>query len=310
MDAPAATPPAAASSGATRFDPLRDIDQMAALIAEASDVSVDAARQKLQYELANPGRSVADDFAARGGRRYVAGPAMDEFYTSTDAFLYELAVWNRNRLKQGMRKWVAGHMARVGRPMDVLSIGDGMGFDCLHWARKGHRVTYFELPGKSERFARGLFRETGVEMPMLTDPAKIPVGAFDAVTCLDVLEHVPDPPAMVRTIASYLRPGGLLYVSAPFHLILPWYPTHLKSSRRFAGRLSLYTGAGLELAGGRPGWDPIVLRKPGDAVPDVSAGGAKLGVRLGTALWLPGRFTAWPYAWLHWLRKATNRPFA
>lgn len=293
----------------TRFDPLRSLDQMASLIAEASGVAVDEARRRIEYELQHPGRSVADDFAARGAPRYTAGPAMDAFYEQTDAFLYELAVWNRNRLKQGMRKWVAGHMKRIGKPLDVLSIGDGMGFDCLHLWRQGHRVTYFELPGKSERFARALFRETGAQVPMLTNPADIPQEAFDAVTCLDVLEHVPDPPAMVRTIAGYLRPGGLLYVSAPFHLILPWYPTHLKSSRQYAGSLRLFTDAGLELAAGRPGWDPAVFHKPGSALPNLSSGKAKAAVRLGGMLWMPGRYMAWPYAGLHWLRKWTNRRF-
>jgi SAM-dependent methyltransferase len=292
------------------FDPLRNLQQMAGLIAEASGVSAAEAAERLERERKRPGHAVADDFRTRGGTRYTAGPAMDAFYGSTDAFLYELAVWNRNRLKDGMRKWIAKHMARVGRPLDVLSIGDGMGFDCLYWARKGHRVTYFELPGVSERFARGLFRESGVQIPMLTDPTAIPAESFDAITCLDVLEHVPDPREMVLNFAGYLRPGGLMYVSAPFFLILPWYPTHLRSNRRFSGSLSLYKQAGLELVGGRPGWDPLVLRKPGDAVPRLHSPLSAAAVRAMSLFWLPGRVTAWPYGWLHWLRKFSNRDFA
>jgi SAM-dependent methyltransferase len=293
-----------------RFDPLRDRGQMAALIAEASGVPLAEAERRLDTELRHPGRSVADDFAARGGPRYTAGPGMDAFYATTDAFLYELAVWNRNRLKHGMRKWIGRHMARAGKSLDVLSVGDGLGFDCLHWARAGHRVTYFELPGLGERFARRLFAESGVAMPMLTDPAAIPTGAFDALTCLDVLEHVPDPPAMVRTLASYLRPGGLMYVSAPFQLVLPWYPTHLRASRRYAGSLGLYRQAGLELAGGRVGWDPVVLRKAGGPSAASARAAAGLAVRLAAPVWAAGRFAAWPYAPLHWVRRAMNRPFA
>ena len=292
-----------------RFDPLHDLSQMAGLIADASGVSQEEASRRLEAERRHPGRAVAADFAARGGDRYTAGPAMDAFYGATDAFLYELAVWNRNRLKHGMRQWIGRHLARVGRALDILSIGDGLGFDCLYWHRKGHRVTYFELPGTSERFAQNLFARSGVEIPMLNDPAAIATDRFDALTCLDVLEHVPDPPSMVRSLASYLRPGGLLYVSAPFFLILPWYPTHLRSSRRYAGRLSLYRQAGLKLVGGRPGWDPIVLQKPGGDDANVKSTASTLAVQAAAAIWAPGRLAAWPYAGLHLIRRACNRPF-
>jgi SAM-dependent methyltransferase len=282
---------------------------MASLIAEASGVEVAEAERRLEVELRHPGRSVAEDFAARGGPRYTPGPQMDAFYASTDAFLYELAVWNNNRLKIRMRRWIGRHMGGAGRPLDVLSIGDGLGFDCLHLARQGHRVTYFELPGQSERFARRLFEQSDVAIPMLSDPAAIPAGAFDAITCLDVLEHVPDPPAMVRTLATYLRPGGLLYVSAPFQLVLRWYPTHLRESRRYAGDLRLYEQAGFTLVGGRAGWDPIVVQKADAAGQKPNPMSARVSVLLAKPLWTLGRYVAWPYVPLHFFRRLMSKEF-
>ncbi|MDB5303728.1 MAG: ubiG 2 [Phycisphaerales bacterium] len=281
---------------------------MASLIGEVSGEPIGRVIERLEYERSHPGRTVAEDFARAGGPRYVWGPHLEKFYGSTDAFLYELAVWNRNGIKRQLRRWVTRRMARQGRALDVLSVGDGMGFDCLHLARKHHRVTYFELPGLGERFARKLFKKTGRDIPMLTDPARIPLESFDAVTCFDVLEHVPDPPAMVRTLASYLRPGGLLYVSAPFFMVLPWYPTHLRSNRKFSGCLHLYRQAGLRLADGRLSWLPIVLQKPAPEVPAAGSMGATLARVAAPFHWL-GRASAWPFFPGHIVRRLCNRPY-
>jgi 2-polyprenyl-6-hydroxyphenyl methylase/3-demethylubiquinone-9 3-methyltransferase len=45
--------------------------------------------------------------------------------------------------------------------------------------------------------------------------AKLGLGRFDLVTCLEVIEHVADKPAFVRQLASHLAPGGLMVLSTP-----------------------------------------------------------------------------------------------
>ena len=286
------------------FDPLRKIEDMASLISEVTGEATASVIDALERERRHPGRTVAEEFRKRGGPRYQWGPHLEAFYSSTNAFLYELAVWNRNLLKATMRRWTTRHMARQGRPLDVLGIGDGLGFDCLHLSHKKHHVTYFELPGTSEQFARMLFGRTGHDIPILTDPASIPRESFDAIICFDVLEHVPDPISMVNTLASYLRPGGHIYVSAPFYMILPWYPTHLRGNRRFSGSLNLYRQAGLQLIAGRLTWYPIVLRKPGPTPPPPER--ATIGLRLTGAIQALGRVAAWPFVPVHFLRWMGN----
>jgi SAM-dependent methyltransferase len=45
--------------------------------------------------------------------------------------------------------------------------------------------------------------------------ARHPGARFDIVTCFDVIEHVPNPTALLRGIAAVLRPGGLVFISCP-----------------------------------------------------------------------------------------------
>jgi SAM-dependent methyltransferase len=292
------------------FDPLHNLHQMAALISEITGDSPSRVIERLECERLHPGRTVADEFSKCGGQRYKWGPHVEAFYASTSGFLYELAVWSRNSAKSAMRRWTTRHMAAGQRSLDVLCVGDGLGFDCLHLARKGHRLTYFERDGLSERFARKLFERSGCEVPVLTDPSLIGRESFDAITCFDVLEHVQHPPEMVTSMAGWLRPGDFMYVSAPFYMILPWYPTHLRSNRRFSGSLRLYREAGLQLAGGgRFTWYPIVLQKPDPAAVTSRFSFRSVAAQLTAGIQMVGQHVAWPFFPVHLLRRMCNRRF-
>ncbi|MGB8433732.1 MAG: hypothetical protein WCE38_05695, partial [Burkholderiales bacterium] len=86
------------------FDPLRDPFQMAQLIAQASSRPPGAVLEQLETEFHAFGSSVAKDFHARQLSPHVWSEDLARFYRQTDAFLYELAVWNCNRIKRRMRR--------------------------------------------------------------------------------------------------------------------------------------------------------------------------------------------------------------
>ncbi len=99
----------------------------------------------------------------------------------------------------------------------ALDVGCGGGLLCESLARAGARVTGIDLaPGMIE-VARLHAAEQSLDIQYdLLDADTVATqrpGAFDIVTCMEMLEHVPDPQRMIATLARLVRPGGSVFVS-------------------------------------------------------------------------------------------------
>ena len=100
----------------------------------------------------------------------------------------------------------------------VLDVGCGGGILADSMARKGANVTGIDLASKSLRVAQlhaletGTpniqYREVSVEALAQEQPA-----SFDVVTCMEMLEHVPDPGSVVRACAELVKPDGWVFFS-------------------------------------------------------------------------------------------------
>ena len=100
----------------------------------------------------------------------------------------------------------------------VLDVGCGGGILADSMARKGANVTGIDLASKSLRVAQlhaletGTpniqYREISVEALAQEQPA-----SFDVVTCMEMLEHVPDPGSVVRACAELVKPDGWVFFS-------------------------------------------------------------------------------------------------
>lgn len=111
--------------------------------------------------------------------------------------------------------YVAGRAPlRGARALDV-GCGGGLLSEAL--AREGAQVTAIDLAPDLLRIARLHGLESGVKVEYRqagaeTLAAEMP-GAFDLITCMEMLEHVPDPGSVLAACATLLRPGGCLFVS-------------------------------------------------------------------------------------------------
>lgn len=99
----------------------------------------------------------------------------------------------------------------------VLDVGCGGGLLSEALAGEGARVTAIDLAPDLLKMARLHGLESGVRVEyrqMAVEAlADEQPGAFDAVTCMEMLEHVPDPASVIRACARLLKPGGSLFVS-------------------------------------------------------------------------------------------------
>ncbi|PPU13718.1 MULTISPECIES: bifunctional 2-polyprenyl-6-hydroxyphenol methylase/3-demethylubiquinol 3-O-methyltransferase UbiG [Xanthomonas] len=99
----------------------------------------------------------------------------------------------------------------------VLDVGCGGGLLSESMARLGAQITAIDLAPELVKVARLHSLESGVQVDYrvqsVEDLATEQPGSFDAVTCMEMLEHVPDPTAIIRACASLLKPGGKLFLS-------------------------------------------------------------------------------------------------
>ena len=100
----------------------------------------------------------------------------------------------------------------------VLDVGCGGGILTESMARRAARVTGIDLASKPLGVARLHALESGVANLDYREIATEALAAeqassFDIVTCMEMLEHVPDPAAVVRACAQLARPGGWVFFS-------------------------------------------------------------------------------------------------
>jgi 2-polyprenyl-6-hydroxyphenyl methylase/3-demethylubiquinone-9 3-methyltransferase len=100
----------------------------------------------------------------------------------------------------------------------VLDVGCGGGILADSMARKGANVTGIDLSSKALRVAQlhALEAQTGnVQYREISAEAlaREEAGSFDVVTCMEMLEHVPDPGSVVQACAQLVRPGGWVFFS-------------------------------------------------------------------------------------------------
>ena len=112
-------------------------------------------------------------------------------------------------------EWINARAPLAGQK--VIDIGCGGGILAESMARKGADVTGIDLSEKALKVAdlhsleaevRVRYKHIAAEEMAAQEP-----GQYDIVTCMEMLEHVPDPASIVRAAATLVKPGGHVFFS-------------------------------------------------------------------------------------------------
>jgi 2-polyprenyl-3-methyl-5-hydroxy-6-metoxy-1,4-benzoquinol methylase len=162
--------------------------------------------------------------------------AVTKFYNESKTELFDLAQWHSTDTIH-FRALICADIAAAGlkarttpeartasdgvqafRPVPkYLDYGSGIGSDALVFADAGFEVTLADVADPLLAFAKWRCERRGLKVQTIDlKRRQPPERAYDAVVCFDVLEHVHRPLRTLDHINQSMRPGGFLFVHAPF----------------------------------------------------------------------------------------------
>jgi 2-polyprenyl-3-methyl-5-hydroxy-6-metoxy-1,4-benzoquinol methylase len=157
-----------------------------------------------------------------------------QFYATTVSLIYSNMRHNVESYAKYNSRFILSDFCKRRQFREILDYGASTGEYCIFLAQQGFKVSYCDVYGETWNFARWRFRSRNLSINMLK-PEDEPSGKFDLIVCAEVLEHIRDPPSLLKKFCDELKPRGIL--AATWNFGEP-ASQHLRENEKYTATMS------------------------------------------------------------------------
>jgi ubiquinone/menaquinone biosynthesis C-methylase UbiE len=143
----------------------------------------------------------------------------------------EMELFGRNN-ERSRTRWLEKRLAEIPAGRRILDAGAGELRNkalCSHLDYTSQDLCEYRGDGNGSALQTGRWDTSKIDIVSNIIAIPAPDASFDAVLCSEVLEHVPDPVAVLRELARLLKPGGSMILTAPFCSLTHFAPYHFST---------------------------------------------------------------------------------
>jgi glycosyltransferase involved in cell wall biosynthesis/SAM-dependent methyltransferase len=219
------------------------LDNIHLISKEELDSNIDI-NQLLDTENLHPGTNVLNDIKKFDAVPFGSSKQLDFLYKNGLGLAIELASTFDDLSRLKMATTIISKIYEVANKpneYEILSIGDGLGIDAIRFSSCGFPVDYIDYDNSHMakiaelNFDIARKNDSAIDIRVLKTTEKY----YDAVVCLEVIEHVEDIFGFIEMLKDKVKPGGLLFISECFDGIKDRWPTHLYRNENLSNLLPI-----------------------------------------------------------------------
>ncbi len=129
-------------------------------------------------------------------------------------------------------KWIEKALGQIPAGSRILDAGAGeLAFKkfCAHLDYVSQDFAQYDGSGDLKGLQRGAWDQTKLDLVCDITAIPEPDASFDAIICIEVFEHLPEPILAIKEFSRLLKPGGTLIITAPFCSLTHFAPYHYYS---------------------------------------------------------------------------------